>query len=83
MSGDPESTEWLNNFLSKFWLIYEPVLSNMIVGIVDGILVDWTPGFCESLRLTEFTLGTKAPRVENIKTYPGSDPDVVVCENRL
>lgn len=64
--------------MSKFWLIYEPVLSSTIVGIADGILVDQTPAFLDSIRLTTFTLGTKAPRVESIKSFPKSDPDVVV-----
>lgn len=64
--------------MSKFWLIYEPVLSSTVVGVVDGILVDQTPAFLDSIRLTTFTLGTKAPRVESIKSFPKSDPDVVV-----
>ncbi|KAG0338986.1 hypothetical protein BG004_006986 [Podila humilis] len=78
-----ESTEWLNNFLSKFWVIYEPVLSATIVQIVDSILVDSTPSFLDSIRLTEFTLGTKAPRVESIKTYPKSDSDLVMMDWRV
>jgi Ca2+-dependent lipid-binding protein len=78
LENDAESTEWINNFMSKFWLIYEPVLSSTVVGIVDGILVDQTPAFLDSIRLTTFTLGTKAPRVESIKSFPKSDPDVVV-----
>ncbi|KAF9922420.1 hypothetical protein FBU30_007442 [Linnemannia zychae] len=83
LENDTESTEWINNFMSKFWLIYEPVLSSTVVGIVDGILVDQTPSFLESIRLTTFTLGTKAPRVESIKTYPKSDPDVVLMDWRV
>ncbi|KAF9331752.1 hypothetical protein BG006_005409 [Podila minutissima] len=78
-----ESTEWLNNFLSKFWIIYEPVLSATIVQTVDSILVDSTPGFLDSIRLTEFTLGTKAPRVESIKTYPKSESDLVMMDWRV
>ncbi|KAF9024878.1 hypothetical protein BGZ52_010146 [Haplosporangium bisporale] len=78
-----ESTEWLNNFLSKFWIIYEPVLSATIVQTVDSILVDSTPGFLDSIRLSEFTLGTKAPRVESIKTYPKSESDVVMMDWRV
>ncbi|KAK9760619.1 Tricalbin-2, partial [Basidiobolus ranarum] len=77
---DTESTEWLNTFLSKFWLIYEPVLSATIVGIADGILAASTPGFLDSLRLSEFTLGTKAPRVESVKTFTNDDEEVVEME---
>ncbi|KAF9087024.1 hypothetical protein BGX23_008408 [Mortierella sp. AD031] len=83
LEDDAESTEWINNFMSKFWLIYEPVLSSTVVGIVDGILVDQTPAFLDSIRLTTFTLGSKAPRVESIKTFPKSDPDVVLMDWRM
>lgn len=64
--------------MSKFWLIYEPVLSATVVQIVDSILVDQTPAFLDSIRLTTFTLGTKAPRVVSVKAFPKTDPDVVV-----
>lgn len=64
--------------MSKFWLIYEPVLSASVVQTVDSILVDQTPAFLDSIRLTTFTLGTKAPRVESVKAFPKTDPDVVV-----
>ncbi|KAF9977162.1 hypothetical protein BGZ73_006833 [Actinomortierella ambigua] len=83
LEDNSESVEWINNFMSKFWLIYEPVLSATVVGVVDGILVDQTPAFLDSIRLTTFTLGTKAPRVENIKTYPHTDPDVVMMDWRV
>ncbi|KAG0364694.1 hypothetical protein BGZ54_007262 [Gamsiella multidivaricata] len=83
LENDAESTEWINNFMSKFWLIYEPVLSATVVQTVDGILVDQTPAFLDSIRLTTFTLGTKAPRVESIKTFPKTDPDVVMMDWRV
>ncbi|ORX82449.1 hypothetical protein K493DRAFT_342190 [Basidiobolus meristosporus CBS 931.73] len=77
---DAESTEWLNTFLSKFWLIYEPVLSATIVGIADGILAASAPGFLDSLRLSEFTLGTTAPRVESVKSFVSDEADAVEME---
>ncbi|KAG0019486.1 hypothetical protein BGZ80_005755 [Entomortierella chlamydospora] len=83
LENNIESTEWINNFLSRFWLIYEPILSASIIQTVDGVLVDSTPSFLDSIRLSEFTLGTKAPRVESIKTYPNSDPDVVLMDWKI
>ncbi|KAF9436033.1 hypothetical protein BGZ76_004991 [Entomortierella beljakovae] len=83
LENDAETTEWINNFLDKFWLIYEPVLSASIVHTVDSILVDNTPSFLDAIRLTTFTLGTKAPRVENIKAFPRTDPDIVLMDWRL
>ncbi|KAG0261024.1 hypothetical protein BG011_001443 [Mortierella polycephala] len=83
IEDEVESTEWINNFMAKFWLIYEPVLSATVVQTVDSILVDQTPAFLDSIRLTTFTLGTKAPRVESVRTYPKTDPDVVLMDWRV
>src|SRR5271169_673783 len=80
LETDFESTEWLNTFLLKFWVIYEPVLSSTIVASVDQILSSQTPAFLDSLRLSKFTLGTKPPRIEQVKTYPKSEEDIVLMD---
>jgi Ca2+-dependent lipid-binding protein len=80
LETDFETTEWLNTFLLKFWIIYEPVLSATIVASVDQVLSTQTPAFLDSLRLSKFTLGTKPPRVEQVKTYPKSEEDVVLMD---
>ncbi|ORY31245.1 C2 domain-containing protein [Naematelia encephala] len=77
---ETESADWLNGFLDRFWLIYEPVLSQTIVASVDEALAANTPGFCESLRLTTFTLGTKAPRIDYVRTFPKTPEDVVIMD---
>ena len=38
------------------------------------------PPFLDSLRLTTFTLGTKAPRIERVKTYPDTAEDVIMMD---
>lgn len=78
LETDEETVEWLNAFLSRFWIIYEPVLSSTIVGIVDPILAVSTPSFLDSISLTTFTLGTKSPRVESVRSYLRTEQDVVV-----
>ncbi|KAI0639057.1 tricalbin [Trametes polyzona] len=75
-----ESAEWINNFLDRFWLIYEPVLSRTVVASVDQVLSQNCPPFLDSLRLSTFTLGTKAPRIDKVKTYARTEDDVVVME---
>ncbi|KAI0374503.1 tricalbin [Pilatotrama ljubarskyi] len=75
-----ESAEWINNFLDRFWLIYEPVLSRTVVASVDQVLSQNCPPFLDSLRLSTFTLGTKAPRIDRVKTYARTEDDVVVME---
>lgn len=77
LDTDVESLEWINSFTVKFWPIYQPVLAATIVNTVDQVLAGATPGFIDSLKLTTFTLGTKPPRIEHVKTYPKTDDDVV------
>ncbi|CAO3579465.1 unnamed protein product [Absidia cylindrospora] len=77
---DVESADWINNFMSRFWLIYEPGLSAQIISTADAILIESTPSFLDSIRLSTFTLGTKAPCIEGIKTYPRTEPNVVCMD---
>ena len=75
-----ESADWINNFLDRFWLIYEPVMSRTIIATVDQILSTNCPAFLDSLRLTQFTLGTKAPRIVKVKTFPGTPDDIIMMD---
>ncbi|KAF7727699.1 hypothetical protein EC973_007255 [Apophysomyces ossiformis] len=83
LETDIESADWINHFLSRFWLIFEPALSAQIIGIADAILVENTPSFLDSIRLSTFTLGTKGPRIEGIKTYPRTEPNIVCMDWKL
>ncbi|KAF2092391.1 DNA-directed RNA polymerase II subunit J [Rhizodiscina lignyota] len=80
LETDNESLEWINSFLVKFWPIYAPVLCKTIVSSVDQVLSTSTPAFLDSLRLKTFTLGTKPPRLEHVKTYPKSEDDIVLMD---
>lgn len=80
LEKDVESLEWINSFLVKFWPIYAPVLCQTIVASVDQVLSTSTPAFLDSLRLRFFTLGTKPPRLEHVKTYPKADDDIVLMD---
>ena len=80
LASEHESAEWINQFLDRFWLIYEPVLSATIVASVDQILSANCPPFLESLRLTQFTLGNKAPRVDKVRTFPKTESDEVLMD---
>ncbi|KAF2875982.1 hypothetical protein BDV95DRAFT_591385 [Massariosphaeria phaeospora] len=80
LETDHESLEWINSFLVKFWPIYAPVLCDTIVATVDQVLSTSTPAFLEGLRLKQFVLGTKPPRLEHVKTYPKAQDDVVLMD---
>jgi Ca2+-dependent lipid-binding protein len=80
LASEHETADWINNFLDRFWLIYEPVLSRTVIASVDQILSTNTPPFLDSLRLTTFTLGTKAPRIDKVRTFPKTPDDIVMMD---
>lgn len=80
LQTDHESADWINNFMDRFWLIYEPVLSKTIVSSVDQILSMSAPPVVESMALTTFTLGTKAPRIDKVRTFPRTPDDEVIMD---
>jgi len=80
LATEHESADWMNNFLDRFWLIYEPVLSRTIVSSVELVLAASTPNFLDSLKLSKFTLGTKAPRIDKVRTFPRTENDVVLMD---
>ncbi|KAJ2000132.1 Tricalbin-2, partial [Coemansia sp. S85] len=47
-----ESVGWMNEFVTRFWLMFEPSLSRMVIDMADPILEQNTPGFLDSLKLT-------------------------------
>ena len=80
LENDTESLEWMNSFLVKFWPIYAPVLCETIINSVDQVLSTSTPSFLDSLRMKFFTLGSKPPRLDHVKTYPKADDDIVLMD---
>ncbi|KAG8883133.1 hypothetical protein FRB98_003307 [Tulasnella sp. 332] len=77
LTSESESADWMNNFLDRFWLIYEPVLSKSIQGSVDQILSTSAPAFLDSIRLSNFTLGNTAPRIDQVRTFPNTPDDII------
>ncbi|KAI0818342.1 C2 domain-containing protein [Xylaria sp. FL0064] len=80
LETDHESLEWINSFLVKFWPIYQPVLATTVINAVDQVLSSATPSFLDSLRLKTFTLGSKPPRMDHVKTYPKAEDDTVIMD---
>lgn len=80
LDTDHETLEWINSFLAKFWPIYAPVLCATVISTVDQVLSTSTPGFLDSMRMKQFTLGTKPPRLEHVKTYPKTDDDILLMD---
>ncbi len=58
----------------------QPVLAETVINSVDQVLSTATPAFLDSLRMKTFTLGSKPPRMEHVKTYPKADDDIVLMD---
>ncbi|KAK5938244.1 Tricalbin-2 [Knufia obscura] len=83
LETDHESLEWMNSFLGKFWPIFAPNLAISVIQSVDQVLSTSTPAFLDSMRMETFTLGTKPPRMEHVKTYPRMEDDIVMMDWRF
>lgn len=80
LETDTETLDWINCLLVKFWAINEPFISEMVVQTANKVLADSAPKFLKSLALDTFTLGTKPPRLNHVRTFPKTDEDVVVMD---
>lgn len=80
LETDTESLDWLNLFMNKFWTIFEPVLAELVTTQVNKVLTDAAPAFLSSLAIDTFTLGSKPPRLNHVRTFPKSDEDIVVMD---
>lgn len=49
----------------------------------SDVLSTSTPAFLESIKMTTFTLGTKAPRIDSVRTFPKTPDDVVLMDWKL
>lgn len=78
LSERTESSIWLNSLLSKVWVIYMPVFSQQVKDIVNPQLAGVAPGYgIDALSLDNFTLGSKAPTIDGIKSYTKIGKDII------
>ncbi|KAK9367396.1 C2 domain-containing protein [Lipomyces kononenkoae] len=81
LETDAETMEWLNSFLIKFWAIYLPTLNATVIETTNQVLADvQVPPPIDRLELKRFTVGTKPPRIELVRTYPKTDEDIIVMD---
>lgn len=80
IESDVESLEWMNDFMDKFWPIYAPVIADTVINSVDQVLSTATPAFLDSMRMRYFTLGSKPPRMEHVRSYPKASDDTVLMD---
>jgi Ca2+-dependent lipid-binding protein len=77
-----ENAEWLNHIVKKFWEVAEPATSAQIYQQVNTELLKISPPFLTSLKLTEFTLGSRPPFIHDI-SYMNVEGNTIVLELSL
>ncbi|KAJ3217090.1 hypothetical protein HK099_005603 [Clydaea vesicula] len=75
-----EEVEWFNTFLSKYWANYEPGLSAQIQESINFYLRLYKPTFLEDMLFTTFSLGSEAPRIENIRILPKTEEETIFMD---
>ncbi|KAJ3370159.1 hypothetical protein HDU91_006565, partial [Kappamyces sp. JEL0680] len=78
VDSDTETVEWFNQLLARYWANMEIALSAQLKDTIDSILDPIKIAGLDELRLTKFRLGSQAPRIEAIKTFPSSGNDLLV-----
>jgi len=82
---NPETLNWLNYILRKAWPTAEPLICNIVMDSVNGILDDILNNpiiskvliAVDSIKISEFSLGTEAPMLMEMCPITDSDSNVI------
>ncbi|EPY49929.1 C2 domain-containing protein [Schizosaccharomyces cryophilus OY26] len=77
---DYETMDWFNVIFQRLWMLNEPMISRMIVTNVEQSVAEYLPSFVPEVRFSSFTLGSKAPRIDGIRTHLATEPNVVLMD---
>lgn len=81
IEDDFETMDWMNVFLEKLWPHVEPYVSEQVCAQANPILADLPiPAFVKQVWIHTFTVGTKAPRVDKVRTLDRTGDDVTVMD---
>eukprot|EP00126_Sphaerothecum_destruens_P007414 Sdes_comp19835_c0_seq1m12045 len=69
LESDFEFAEWLNIPIQRIWNVYEKTLSIKITEAVQPIFDSVRPKSIKDIRFSKFSLGPKAPYIEQAKAY--------------
>ncbi|QPG77149.1 hypothetical protein FOA43_004554 [Brettanomyces nanus] len=81
IEDDFESLDWLNVFIQKLWPSVEPYISEQVCTQGNAILADLPlPAFIKQIWISTFTVGSKPPRVDKVRTLDRTADDVTVMD---
>ena len=74
-----ESADWWSCVLQSFWDGWlEMWLNRLLTNILTDVLERVKPSYLESLKITEFKLGSNAPTVKTSRLFPGPDGETIL-----
>ncbi|CAB58375.1 tricalbin, C2 domain protein (phospholipid binding) ER-plasma membrane tethering protein Tcb1 [Schizosaccharomyces pombe] len=77
---DYETMSWFNTLLQRFWMLNEPEISKSVSTSVEQSIAEYLPSFIKEAAFSTFTLGSKAPRIDRVRTHPPVERDVVLMD---
>lgn len=80
LESESESADWVNNFLMNFWEHIEPYICEQVITNVEPMIAERKPGFVKSVRLSHLTLGSKAPRILSVRTWPSTADNIITMD---
>lgn len=83
LESEAESADWVNNFLKNFWYHLEPYICEQVIANVEPIAHEKKPGFIKSIKLSHLTLGSKAPRILSVRTWPSTADNIITMDWRV
>lgn len=71
-ASDCERTEWLTQALRLYWPHMSKILGESLLGTLNPIMASVKPSMLGCLEFSKASLGTVAPIITSVKTYPAS-----------
>ena len=81
--SDCERAEWINTILQKLWPFISSGVEKVVKEKVQPILDNSTTRVVPSLEFTTISLGSVAPRIISVRTYPSNDVACVRMDMEL
>ncbi|KAI9102565.1 hypothetical protein DFS34DRAFT_701363 [Phlyctochytrium arcticum] len=76
-----ESAEWVNFFLAQIWTIIDPSLFTAAIDTLEDQFIASAPTFITQIRIADFELGPRAPRITSLQVYPqASGEDAILMD---
>ncbi|KNC96790.1 uncharacterized protein SPPG_07995 [Spizellomyces punctatus DAOM BR117] len=81
LGDNVETAEWVNFFLAQLWPIIDPALFTAAIDTLEDQFVAQAPSFITRIRIADFELGPRAPRITSLQVYPqASGEDAILMD---